>query len=398
MTESPILPGSRSILLAFPFRPFFLLTALYAVLLVAAWAGVLFGGLTPKFGVSVLQWHSHEMLYGMVPAAIAGFLLTAICNWTGAPPLQGFRLLALVLLWVAGRLAVWASGILPLWLVAGIDLAFLPVIAIYAARILIRHGNYRNLMLAAMLTALALGNLVMHLEFAGIVSPSGRAGELIGMNLIAVIMLVVGGRITPAFTANWLRMSGRNPESVRRSEKLDTLAMVSALLMIPADLVTALPWLSPVVALLAALINGWRIARWSGWQARSEPLVWILHLGLAWVVVALLLKAATPVVGLNATAWMHALGVGGMGTLILGVMTRVSLGHTGRPMRLPKGASVIYFAITLAVVARLAAALNLADYRFAIITATIGWITAFALFLVLYWPILSSARVDGRPG
>lgn len=386
------------VLLAYPFRPFFLLTGIYAALLVLAWIAFLLAGLPLPLGVNAAQWHAHEMLFGVVPAAIAGFLLTAMCNWTGAPPLQGRGLLALLLLWLAGRVALWTSGLLPLWLVALIDLSFLPALGAYAARVLRRYGNTRNLVLVGLLSLLAVSNLLMHLGFIGVWVQAARLGEVLALDLIAVIMIVIGGRITPAFTANWLRMQGRDPGVVRRSEQLDRYALLSALLMVPADLVPGLPALGAAAALSAGLVNGWRLWRWRGWHAAAEPLLWILHLGLAWVVLGLLLKAATPWLGLNPSAWMHALGTGAIGTLVLGVMTRVAMGHTGRALRLPRGAIVIYLAILLAGLARLATALNLTDYRLALSVAALGWVVAFGLFAIMYWPILSRPRADGRPG
>lgn len=391
-------PGSTPVLLAYPFRPFFLLTGLYGALLILAWGAFLFAGLPLPLGVNPAQWHGHEMLLGMVPATIAGFLLTAMTNWTGAAPLKGRGLLALVLLWGAGRVVMWASGLLPLWLVATVDLAFLPALAAYAGRVLLAHGNKRNLVLVALLGLLAAANLLMHLSFAGIWPAAGRLGEVLALDLIAVIMIVIGGRITPAFTANWLRFQGRDPSLVRLSARADRWAMVTALLMVPADLVTAAPWLGALVALAAALANGWRLWLWRGWLAAREPLLWVLHLGLAWVALALALKAATPLLELSASAWIHAMGTGAAGTLILGVMTRVALGHTGRPLSLPRGALAIYLAVLAAGLARLLAALNLMDQRLALVVAAVGWVSAFTMFLLLYWPILSRPRADGRPG
>lgn len=399
MTEtSTYRVNDTHVLLAYAFRPFFLLVGIYGALMIAAWTAFLFAGLPLPLEISPPAWHGHEMLIGLVPAAIVGFLLTAMCNWTGAAPLRGGGLLTLVLLWVAGRVVMWLSGSLPLWLVAAVDLAFFPAVAVYVGQVLLRHGNRRNMILTAILSAFAIANLAMHLEYLGVWSIGQRVGELISLNLLAVIMIIIGGRITPAFTANWLRLQGRDPAVVLRSDRLDRWAMISALLMIPADLVLGAPWLGAIAALIAALINGGRLLRWRGWHAADEPLLWVLHLGLAWVVVALLLKAVTPWTGLAPSVWMHALGVGAAGTLILGVMTRVSVGHTGRPMRLPRGAVLIYYAISIAALARLAAALGYADYRWSVIVAALSWVLAFVLFTALYWPILSSSRADGRPG
>lgn len=385
-------------LLAYPFRPFFLLVGLYGVLIVAAWAAFLFAELPLPLGVSPVAWHGHEMLFGLVPAAIAGFLLTAMCNWTGAAPLAGRGLLALVLLWVAGRVGMWASGVLPLGLVAALDLAFLPALGAYAARVLLRHGNRRNLVLIAMLGLLTAANALMHLSFMGLWPEGARLGEVLALDLIAVIMVVIGGRITPAFTANWLHFTGRDPGVVQRPDSLDRWAFRATLLMVPADLLLPWPWIGAGVALAAAFLNGWRLALWSGWAARAEPLLWVLHLGVGWVALALLFKGLTPWLGFMPTLWIHAMGVGAIGTLILGVMTRVALGHTGRALRLPRGAVSIYLAIIVAAVARLAVALNLLPYRAGVTVSALFWVLAFGLFLAYYGSILSRPRADGRPG
>lgn len=386
------------VLLAFPFRPFFLLTALYAASLIAAWIAFLFGGLPLPLGVNPVQWHAHELLFGMVPAAIAGFLLTAMCNWTGASPLKGRGLLALVLLWAAGRAVMWTSGWLPLWLVAIVDLAFLPAMAAYVAWVLLRHGNYRNLVLVALLILLTVANLLMHLGFSGFWGEASRLGEVMALDLIAVIMVVVAGRITPAFTANWLRTRGMDPALVERSEALDRAAYWSILLLVPIDLSMALPALGSVLAFFAAVVNGWRLYRWRGWYTAKEPLLWILHLAMAWIVVALVFKALTPWLGLSPSVWMHAMGAGAIGILILGVMTRVAMGHTGRPMHLPRLAIWIYVAIVTAALARIVAAFVPELAVSALIVSAAAWSVAFLLFVGIYWPILSRPRADGRPG
>lgn len=387
------------ILLAYPFRPFFLLTGVYGALIVVAWVAYLFLSLPLPVDVNPSQWHGHEMLFGMVPAAIAGFLLTAMSNWTGAPPLKGNHLLGLLSIWLVGRLAMWFSGYLPAGLVAVLDLAFLPVLAGYAASVLLRFGSRHNLILVALLIVLFLTNLAMHLDFAGLMPGMGRLGEIIALDLIALMMVVIGGRITPAFTANWLRIQGQDPNLVKRSERLDRYALIATALMIPADLLTGYPAAGGAVALLAALANGLRISRWAGWRTLDEPLLWILHIGYLWIVVALLIKGLVPfVAGLAETTWFHAMGTGAIGTLVLGVMTRVAMGHTGRPLHLPRYAIGIYIGVLAAGIARLLAATGVADHRLGITFSAVAWMVAFILFVVIYWPILSRPRVDGRPG
>lgn len=394
----PDMPKRPPILLSYPFRPFFLLTAVFAASAVLVWLDLLFGSGVLRIGVAPVSWHMHEMLFGLIPAAIAGFLLTAMSNWTGSPPPQGWSLLGLIVLWLAGRLAMAFSGVIPAALVAFADLSFLAALAIFVISVLVRHGSRRNYPLAAALAALLVANALMHLEMSGVRAIPYGAGALLGMNLITLFMVVIGGRITPAFSANWLRMHGGSPERVQRSERLDQVALISVAAMIPADWVTGLPWLGALVALVAAIANGVRCWRWSGWLTAREPLLWILHLGYAWIVVALLLKALTPWLGWPPTVWLHAMGAGAAGTLIIGVMTRVSLGHTGRPLQLPRGAVSMYWAIVLAGVTRILVATPLLDYRLGLSVSGVLWSLAFALFVVFYWTILTRPRVDGRFG
>jgi uncharacterized protein involved in response to NO len=385
-------------LLAYAFRPFFLLAGAYGAFAIAGWAGFLLAGWPVPVGQSPVLWHSHELLFGLVPAAIAGFLLTAISNWTGARPLQGPGLLALVVLWLAGRLVMWLSGLLPQGLVAAVDLAFLPALAGYVATVLIRHGNWRNLIMVGVLLALAVANLLVHLSLAGFDGFWGRGGELLALNLVTLLMVVVAGRIIPAFTANWLRGQGRPTDGVRVVPGLERAVIPATALMIPADLITGIPLLGAAAALVAAGVNGWRLTLWSGWCTSREPLLWVLHVAYLWIVVALLTKSLAPLTAVPATAWIHALGAGAIGTLILGVMTRVAVGHTGRPLRLMPFALVLYVAVTLAALIRVLVAFGQLDFQAGLVLAALGWTLAFGGFSVIYWPVLSRPRVDGRPG
>jgi uncharacterized protein involved in response to NO len=386
------------VLLAYAFRPFFLLTGVYGAVAIAGWSGFLFAGWTAPLGPLPVHWHSHELLFGVVPAAIAGFLLTAITNWTGARPLHGVGLAALIALWLAGRVAMWSFGALPPATIAAIDLAFLPVLAAYVLTVLIRHGNRRNWVIGAVLVALAGTNLLMHLGFAGHGWMWARAGELLALNLITLLMVVIAGRITPAFSGNWLRAHGRAPDVVRVSPALERAVVPVTALMIPADLVMGAPWLGAVVAAAAAAVHGMRLWLWRGWHTRAEPLLWILHVAYAWIVVALALKALSPLVGLPATAWVHALATGAIGTLIIGVMTRVAMGHTARPLRLLPYAIVLYAAVLIAAVLRTAAAIGIATPPAVLMVAAAAWALAFGGYAVLYWPVLSRPRADGGPG
>nr|WP_277602569.1 NnrS family protein [Parahaliea mediterranea] len=385
--------------MAYPFRPFFLLAGLYGALGMLGWLNWLFAEAPLLATASPLQWHAHEMLFGWVSAAIAGFLLTAICNWTGAPPLRGWRLGLLVSLWLAGRAAMWSPQWLPPIWMAAIDLAFLPVLAGYVARVLIRAGNRRNLPIVAVLGLLATANVITHLAFSGVTPGLAGVGEGMAVNLIIVLMVVIGGRIIPLFTANWLAHRGGPADRVRSRPMVDRLTLAATALMIPADWLTTTPWPGAILALIAAAANSWRLAGWRGWLGRSEPLLWVLHLGYLWIVAALWFKGLTPWLdGAGKALWLHAAGAGAMGTLILGVMSRVALGHTGRALRLPRGASAIYYGVTVAALLRIGAALGWGEYRALLTGSGVAWVVAMLLFVLYYWPILSRPRVDGRPG
>ncbi|WP_439510282.1 NnrS family protein [Marinimicrobium koreense] len=388
-----------SALFSYAFRPFFILAGVYAIAIILAWIGFLFGGWPLPLGWSPLQWHSHEMIYGFVSAPIAGFLLTAMCNWTGAPPLRGAGLIALVVLWLAGRAVFWFAGWLPGWLVAVVDLAFLPVVALYAGRVLLRYGNKRNLILVAVLAALTTGNLLMHLGFMNGGVGLLKLGQGLGLDVITLMIVVIAGRITPAFTANWLKMHGGRPERVTQSARVTQWALASVLALTLVALLPLPLWVEGAVALLAATANGARLYQWSGWQTRSEPLLWILHLAYGWIVVALVLRGLGAFLpALSDSLWQHALALGGIATLILGVMSRVAMGHTGRPLTLRPFGQLMYAAIIAATVFRLLAANQWLDYRIGVTLSALAWILAFALFVVLYAPILWQPRADGRPG
>lgn len=386
-------------MLGHPFRAFFLATGIYAVVVMLGWIAFLFLGMPIPLGMAPVQWHSHEMLYGFVTAATAGFILTAMTNWTGAQPLQGHKLLALLLLWFVGRLAMWFGGWLPDLLVAVLDLAFLPVLGIYVARVLIAHNNRRNFVLVAVLALLFAGNLMMQIGLITQKIGLLYLGQQHGINVITLLMVIIAGRIIPAFSRNWLRLHGDNPEAVKTFRSLEIFSIGSVVLLLVADWFPLPIQVKGVLALLAAAANGLRLVGWVGWKTTREPLLWILHLAYLWVAVALLLRGiATFAPVISASVWQHAMSVGGMATLILGVMTRVTMGHTGRPLKLLRFALLAYIAIILATVLRLLAATGALDFRLGVSLSALAWIVAFGLFVVLYGPALMSPRADGKPG
>jgi len=376
--------------LAFPFRVFFLSSALAGAVLVPVWLWAWTRGVD-TLALPPLLWHQHEMLAGFLNAAIAGFLLTAVCNWTGTAPVAGRRLLALWLLWLAGRVAMAAGGAFPLP-AALVDLAFMPLVMLSVGRRIWWARQRRQMVLLGVLAAFWGLDLLFHW--------TGQPRFLHALVLLtAALILIIGGRITPAFTANWLRQQGDDPARVRRRPGLDRAGLVAALALVVLE---AGGWTAPVLvaplAGVAALLALWRLAGWAGWRTRAEPLLWILHLGHLWVVVGLLLRALAAVSPVPPTAWLHALGAGAMGTMILGVMTRVAVGHTGRPLRLRRGGLWIYGLVLVAGIVRVLVALGWAPMMAGLWLAALGWSAALLLFLAVYGGILCTPRADGRPG
>lgn len=381
------------------FRPFFLAAGGYGGALTLVWIAIWRGAWPAPAWLSPSQWHAHEMLFGLVAAAIAGFLLTSVPVWTGRPALAGRPLMALAALWAAGRLAMLAAGALPAGLVAAIDLAFLPVLALVLARSLWRTGQRRNYGILAVVGALALANAAVHVQALGRAPSSAGPALRFAVDLVVILIVVIGGRITPAFTANALRLRGI-AAAVRSRRWLDRLAIVSVVGVAVANL------LAPGSAAGAALacMAGWLVAaRMAGWQtahAWSDPLVGSLHAGMAWVAIGLLVVGAGglgwPLAG---TAGMHALTAGAMGAMILAVMTRVALGHTGRPLALPAGAAGCYLLVHAGAAARVGAGMApVALQPSVLVAAALLWSAAFWLFTFIYWPILTGPRVDGREG
>lgn len=384
-------------LLAYPFRLFFVFTGLFGAVAVAGWLAALFGWIPLVPGMAPQLWHAHEMLYGFVTAAIAGFLLTAASNWTGVAPPTGPRLLALGLLWLAGRIAMTLSAALPAWLVAAVDVAFLPVLALCVLQMLVRAGNRRNLPMVGLLLLLASGNLLMHLPRFGADPGLARTGTWLALDTIALLIAVIGGRITPPFTRNWLQREQADPSGVRTRPYLDRCALTATALMLPADLIAPGGPFASAIALTAGALLGLRLIGWQGWRTRGDPLMWVLHVGYGWLALALLLKGATPFVSaFGASLWVHALGIGAMGTMIAGVMTRVAAGHTGRPLAVLRGGQIIYWLVITAAVLRLAT--NLGAGPWTLYGAGAAWTAAFLLFTLRYGSILARPRVDGRPG
>jgi uncharacterized protein involved in response to NO len=386
------LPPSGWAPFALGFRPFFLAAGLYAVLMMGLWLLVLRGSLVPG-ELPPPVWHGHEMLFGFAVAVIAGFLLTAARNWTGIATPSGPPLAALFLLWLAGRLGFLIPG-LPAPLVALLDLAFLPVLAWVLAAPIHKAKQLHNYPFPIMLLALTLANALVHGDALGWTPGTARTGlHLAAYGVVAMIM-VMGGRVIPSFTDNKLGSRARRWPLLERLLPAVTLGTLLAALLAPASPLTAL------AAALAAAMHGARLAGWYTRKLWSVPLLWILHLGYAWIVLGFALLALSAAgLGSAASSALHAFTAGAIGTLTLGMMARVSLGHSGRMLEPAPLMTWAFVAVNLAALSRVALPLVFpAAWSAGITAAGLLWMAAFGLFSALYMPILLRPRIDGKPG
>jgi uncharacterized protein involved in response to NO len=390
-------PDGWPALFAYGFRPFFLGAGIYALLAMLGWLASHFGLGLPAHATAV--GHGHEMLFGYAAAVLAGFLLTAVPSWTGGEPIRGARLAALFGLWLAGRIAFWLAPALPSALVAAADLVFLPALALMLIVPLARAEKKHNLVFVLVLLLLTASNLIIHLERLGVSQPGASYGLLVTVDLFALLITVIGGRVIPSFTSNALTASGR-ADRVTRHPLLDRAAIGAMALLLLADLALPESRLGGAVALAAALVQAVRLALWRPLVTLRAPILWILHLSYGWLVVALAVKGFGGVTDLIAPSLgIHVLTIGAIGGMTLAFMTRASLGHTGRALEVHPLTVAAYGLISIAVLARVA--LPLADarlYALGITLSGIAWALAFALFAAVYAPILTRPRRDGRPG
>jgi uncharacterized protein involved in response to NO len=385
--------GQPFALWSLAFRPFFLAAAVWAALALALLMGVFSTGAALPTRFDPLTWHIHAMLFGFVLAAIAGFMLTAIPNWTGRPPIGGVALASLLALWLVGRIACLVSAFLPLWLAAGLDLLFPAVLCAVAAREIVAARNWRNLMMPLPIGVLAIANLLMYLELAQFNVPAGLGWRLAIAAIIALVS-AIGGRIIPAFTRNWLVKRQISPLPAAHG-RIDSAAL--------ATLHTGLlSWaffpdtrLVGATLLLGSTLNLWRLARWRGMATLREPLLAILHVGYAWLVIgAALLGGSLLTAVIPEPAAIHALTAGAIGTMVLAVMTRVARGHTGRPLEAYHVTTLVYVMVVLAGLARVAAAFA-GQLSFVLLgISALLWVASFLLFVCKYWPMLVLSRTS----
>ncbi len=375
-------------LFSFGFRPFYLFGMLWGALAPPLWVYVLGQGGGLIAGRSGLDWHVHEMLFGYGGAIVGGFLLTAVPNWTGRYPVVGLRLAGLFVLWAAGRIAMLIP-VLDHHVLMAVDGAYLCALAIVIWREIFVGRNWRNLVVAIAVTGLAIANIGFHLR------PEGGgldAAVRSGLALLVVLLALIGGRVTPSFTRNWLlkRGGGRMPSPVSRFDMLVLIVTVGAMIgwiIAPSQSVVA------SALIVAGGLHLVRLMRWVGWRTGAEPLVWVLHVGYAWLGLGLTLLGLSSARWIPTSAGIHALTAGAMGVMIMAVATRATRGHTGRELTAGAGTTILYVLINAAALVRVVGGLWSAQYDSALILSGALWAAAMLGFCALYGPMLMRPRL-----
>lgn len=372
------------------FRPFYLLASSFAALSVLLWVFQYTGHL-PAAYLRNPALHGHEMLYGYTMAVVAGFLLTAVRNWTGKPTPTGATLFALAALWVAGRVLV----LTPFATAAAIVNAAFPVaVAIGIGIPLVQSRNRRNYFFIALLSLLGLAVLAFHFSHLGMLPWPERASLQVGLDVVMFIMAVMGGRVIPMFTNN-----GVPGVQATRHPAVEKSALGGVLVLLGADLLQAPPAVIAVLALIAALAHAARLYLWQPWRTFGAPMVWILHVAYGWIIVYLVLRGLAAFGLAGELFAVHALTVGAIGGMTIGMMTRTARGHTGRPLVADGFEIACYVLVVLAAAIRVFGGMLLpAAYLATVVASGICWSAAFAIYAVRYWPVLSRARLDGKPG
>jgi uncharacterized protein involved in response to NO len=376
------------VLFSYGFRPFFLAAGLWAALGILLWLPLYAGGWTMPTAFALRDWHVHEMIYGYASAAIAGFLLTAVPNWTGRLPVNGVPLAALSALWLAGRVAIFVSAEIGAAAAAAIDLAFLTTLAAVIGREIVAGRNWRNLKVLVVLGVLLAGNAAFHWE--SIRFGAADYGNRIAVAAVIMMIMVVGGRIVPSFTRNWLsrRGPGRLPAPFGR---FDMACMAVAAAALAAWVIAESHPVTGALLVAAGLMQVVRLGRWAGDRTAADRLVLILHIGFAFVPVGFVLTglaALRPEV--PPSAGIHAWTAGAIGIMTLAVMTRATLGHTGQALAASPGTQAVYLFAILAALLRICAVFHPAMLLLDL--AGVAWVCAFGGFVVLYGPLLT-----GRP-
>jgi uncharacterized protein involved in response to NO len=376
-------------LLSYGFRPLFLLGSIYAGTMIPVWLGVFEGELQLPTAFAPRDWHVHEMLFGYVAAIVGGFLLTAVPNWTGRLPLQGTPLALLVSSWLAGRIAVCVSAWIGWEVACAIDAAFPTLLAAAAAREVIAGRKWNNVPVVAIASLFGAGNIAFHIEahVNGLAESSTRFAAAMVIALVALI----GGRIVPSFTRNWLarKRPGRLPAPFGR---FDAIVIAVGAIALVAWIVAPVAEATGAILIVAGCLHVVRLARWAGYRTIPDRLVLVLHIAYAFIPVGFLLTGLAAFDVVPASAGIHAWTGGAIGSMTLAVMTRATLGHTGRMLKASIGTQCLYSAVIVAALMRICASLSPEHMQVLLAAAGIGWTFAFLGFAVLYGPALYAPR------
>jgi uncharacterized protein involved in response to NO len=389
-TQQPVASAQAGFVLwNLGFRPFYLLASLFSAVSVLLWAAQVSGYLSSAY-LQGPVWHGHEMLFGYTMAVITGFLLTAVRAWTGQQTASGVPLMALAGLWVLGRVLV----LTPFGVVAAVVNAAFPLAVAVAIGIpLVRARNVRNYFFGLLLMMAAL-ILTVHLALLQRFELSPRVGLQLALDMVLFIMVVMGGRVIPMFTNNGVHGAGAT-----RHVWVEKFALGAVLVLFVVDLLQLPQTLIALIALIGALAHGARLSLWKSWRTVGTPLVWILHAAYAWIVVHLALRGLSALGLLAGSYAIHALTVGAIGGLTLGMMTRTARGHTGRPLIADRFEFAMFVLIQIAALVRVFGGMIFAAwYLPSIQLSSVLWATAFGLYAVRYWPVLTRSRLDGKPG
>ena len=385
----------ESIIFQNSFRPFFIAAGIWATLAVPFWLLNYFGIMIVIDNFNILLWHQHEILYGFVAAAIAGFILTAIPNWTGRLPIKNKPLAILVFLWILGRVGFLTTAIFGTITTSLMDLPFLIVLVLVIMREIVSGKNWRNLPVIILISFFTLGNILVHLQIHEIID-SAELGIRLSTFVLSILLALIGGRIVPSFTRNWLAQNKAN-KFPRPFGNIDKISLISLVVFVFAQVIIPHHQATSLLALLAGLLHGIRFIRWKVWMTLTEPLIWILHVGYMWLCVALVLIGFSGLTDfVPYTSSYHALTVGAFSTMILAVMTRASLGHTGRTIKATLGTTTIFIFITIAAILRVYEPFINESGSLILSLSGIFWTLSFALFIFIYFPILTQSRKPNR--
>ncbi|MGR8941051.1 MAG: NnrS family protein [Gammaproteobacteria bacterium] len=379
---------------ALGFRAFFALAGLSALLLIVLWNAIYNGTLSAANYFGNVNWHAHEMLLGYTTAVIAGFLLTAVRNWTGRPTVTGDQLATLCLIWLYGRIVPFYAELLPDVVIAAVDFAFLPALAYQVGKPILATRQYHNLKFVGILLILAVANGLIHAGILAELSNLSWTGLQLAVATIVLLILVIAGRVFPFFTERGL------PGVRAQSSPLGEYGSIgSAVLVFGLLLAGISETLLAVASGLAVFFNSMRVWGWYVQRVWYVPLLWVLYAGYGWILLGFGLTALSAYHLVMPSLPLHAFTVGGIGVLTLGMMARVSLGHTGRALRVSNAMAIGFVLLNIAALIRVLLPIALPDgYGNLLYWSMLFWLAAFALFVSVYLPILTAPRVDGQEG